>query len=220
MVLKINGDIVGNEWKEIYEWFGLECSTPGDVQRAIAELPKGDRLQVKINSGGGEVLAGQEMYTMLYNRSDVDIEVESFAGSAASIIAMAGHCTISPVGMLMIHCVSVGGAAGNHKDMEKMAETLRTYDEALANAYVLKTGRPKDEILRLMNKETWLPADRALKLGFVDGISEIPAVMTNAACRMAVTPDMVKEFHAAKEKEKAAEEEKKNLLKDLDLYGA
>ncbi len=120
MVLKINGDIVGNEWKEVYEWFGFECSTPGDVQRALAELPKGDRLQVKINSGGGEVLAGQEMYTMLYNRSDVDIEVESFAGSAASIIAMAGHCTISPVGMLMIHCVSVGGAAGNHKDIGAM----------------------------------------------------------------------------------------------------
>lgn len=62
MVLKINGDIVGNDWKEIYDWFGIECSTPGDVQKALAELPKGDRLQVKINSGGGEVMAGQEMY--------------------------------------------------------------------------------------------------------------------------------------------------------------
>ena len=56
MVLKINGDIVGNDWKEIYDWFGIECSTPGDVQKALAELPKGDRLQVKINSGGGEVM--------------------------------------------------------------------------------------------------------------------------------------------------------------------
>ncbi len=55
MILKINGDIVGNDWKEVYDWFGIECSTPGDVQKALAELPKGDRLQVKINSGGGEV---------------------------------------------------------------------------------------------------------------------------------------------------------------------
>ena len=117
MILKINGDIVGNEWKDIYDWFGIECSTPKDVEKALSELPKGDRLQVKINSGGGEVMAGQEMYTMLRARSDVDIEVESLAASAASVIAMAGHCTISPVGMLMIHCVSAGWVSGNHRDM-------------------------------------------------------------------------------------------------------
>ncbi len=219
MVLKINGDIVGNEWKPVYQYYGLECSTPGDIQTALETLPKGDKLQIKINSGGGMVMAGQEIYTMLKNRNDVEIEVESMAASAASVIAMAGHCTISPVGMLMIHCVSTSGAEGNHKDMEKMAETLRTYDEALANAYVVKTGRPKDEILRLMNKETWLPAERALELGFVDAISEGSAQFINGIGMMAVTPEMLKEFQDAKNREKRLEEEKENLLKDLDLYG-
>lgn len=136
MVLKINGDIVGNDAKEMYKWFKLECTTPGDVQKAFAALPKGDRLQVKINSGGGNVMAGQEIYAMLRNRADVDIEVESMAASAASVIAMAGHSTISPIGMLMIHCVSASWVSGNHQDMEKMAEVLRTHDEALASAYV------------------------------------------------------------------------------------
>ena len=219
MILKINGDIVGNEWKDIYDWFGIECSTPRDVEKALSELPKGDRLQVKINSGGGEVMAGQEMYTMLRARSDVDIEVESLAASAASVIAMAGHCTISPVGMLMIHCVSAGRVSGNHRDMEKMAETLQTYDAALANAYVAKTGRPLDEILQLMNEETWLTANRAVDLGFVDAISEDTPALTNTAGMMAVTPEMVKEYQASKAREKALEEEKENLLKDLDLYG-
>lgn len=219
MVLKINGDIVGNDWKEIYDWFGIECSTPGDVQKALAELPKGDRLQVKINSGGGEVMAGQEMYSMLRNRNDVDIEVESMAASAASVIAMAGHSTISPVGMLMIHCVSAGCVSGNHQDMEKMAERLRTYDEALANAYVVKTGKPKNEILQLMNKETWLTAERAVELGFVDAVAVDAPSFTNACSMMAVTPEMLKEFQDAKAKEKAMEEEKEKLLKDLDLYG-
>ena len=220
MILKINGDIVGNDWKDIYDWFGIECSTPVDVQKALAELPKGDRLQVKINSGGGDVMAGQEMYTMLRCRNDVDIEVESMAASAASVIAMAGHCIISPIGMLMIHCVSTSRVSGNHQDMEKMADTLRTYDEALANAYVMKTGRSKDEILQLMNEETWLTANRALELGFVDAISEDAPAFTNAAGMLSVTPEMVKEFQIAKAKEKVLEEEKDNLLKDLDKYGA
>lgn len=219
MILKINGDIVSNDWKEIYDWFGIECSTPGDVQKALAELPKGDRLQVKINSYGGDVAAGQEMYAMLRCRNDVDIEVESMAASAASVIAMAGHCIISPIGMLMIHCVSTSQVSGNHQDMEKMADTLRTYDEALANAYVMKTGRSKDEILQLMNEETWLTANRALELGFVDAISEDAPAFTNVAGMLSVTPEMVQEFQAAKAKEKAMEEEKDNLLKDLDKYG-
>ena len=100
-----------------------------------------------------------------------------------------------------------------------MAETLRIYDEALAGAYAAKTGRPRDEILKLMNEETWLTAERAVELGFVDGISEDSQMLTNASGMMAVTPEMVKEFQAAKAKEKAAEEEKENLLRDLDKYG-
>ena len=100
-----------------------------------------------------------------------------------------------------------------------MAETLRTYDEALAGAYAAKTGHPRDEILKLMNEETWLTAERAVELGFVDGISEASPMLTNASGMMAVTPEMVKEFQAAKAKEKAAEEEKENLLRDLDKYG-
>lgn len=219
MILKINGDIVGNDWKEIYDYFGIECATPGDIQKALEELPNGDRLQVKINSGGGEVSAGQEMYTMLRNRRDVDIEVESMAASAASVIAMAGHSSISPVGMLMIHCVSAGRVSGNHQTMEKMAETLRTYDEALASAYVEKTGKSKDEILELMNKETWLTAERAVELGFIDAISDDRPEMTNAAGYMAVTPEMVAEFQREKAKAKEKEQEKEDLLKDLDLYG-
>lgn len=219
MVLKINGDIVNNGDKELYEYFGFECTAPRDIEMAFAELPKGDILQVKINSGGGDVMAGQEIYSMLRNRKDVDIEVESFAGSAASIIAMAGHCTISPIGMLMIHCVSTYGTSGNHKDMEKMADTLRTFDEALANAYIIKTGRSKDEILELMNKETWLPAEKAVELGFVDAISEGASQLTNAFGTMAVTPDMKKQFEAVKARKKAEAKEKEELLKDLDLYG-
>ena len=164
-------------------------------------------------------MAGQEMYSMLRNRNDVDIEVESMAASAASVIAMAGHSIISPIGMLMIHCVSTSRVSGNHQDMEKMAETLRTYDEALANAYCVKTGMSKEEILQLMNEETWLTAERAVELGFVDAIAEEAPSFTNSCSMMAVTPEMLKEFQDAKAKQKNLEEEKENLLKDLDSYG-
>lgn len=154
-------------------------------------------------------MAGQEMYTMLRRRNDVDIEVEPLAASAASVIAMADTGTISPIGMLMIHCVSAGRVSGNHQDMEKMAETLRIYDEALAGAYAAKTGRPRDEILKLMNEETWLTAERAVELGFVDGISEDSPMLTNASGMMAVTPEMVKDSKLQRQRKRLPKKKKR-----------
>lgn len=220
MVLNINGDIVGNELKEAYDYFGFEATCPADVHTTIEALPEGDMLTVKINSGGGDVMAGQEIYAALRERSDIRIEIESTAASAASIIAMAGHASISPIGMLMIHNVSTI-AAGNKQAMKKQAEILDQFDNALASAYIEKTGMTRDEVLKLMDKETWLPAQRALELGFVDEITAPAAAggMTNAFGSMRVTADMMEEFKAHKAEEKRKADLKAEILKDLDKFG-
>ena len=219
MILKIKGDIVGNDWKEVYDWFGIECTTPKDVMAALDTVPKGDRIQVKINSGGGDVLAGQEIYTTLRGRTDVDIEVESLAASAASVIAMAGPSTISPVGMIMIHNVS-SSARGNKNDMKKEAEILSRYDEALANSYVEKTGRSREDILKMMDKETWLTADRAVELGFIDSITQSAATRTNTVAGMKVTDDMLAQFKANKAELEKKAAMKAEILNGLDRFGA
>ena len=74
----------------------------------------------------------------------------------------------------MIHNVSTG-QSGDHKDMETMAEVLKTADESIANIYVLKTGLDRKEILSMMgagtgNMGTWMDAKKAKDLGFVDEI--------------------------------------------------
>nr|WP_298051108.1 head maturation protease, ClpP-related [uncultured Lachnoanaerobaculum sp.] len=218
MILKIKGDIVSNEMKEVYDWFGYDCTTPNDVLTAIEEMPKGDRLQVKINSGGGDVLAGQEIYSTLRSRNDVDIEVEGLAASAASVIAMAGKSTISPVGMLMVHDVSVSRVSGNHAHLSKQAETLKARDEALASAYVEKTGKSREEIIQMMDAETWITADKAVELGFIDAISQAgEPVITNSIGNLKVTDEMIKKYEA---KKADTEKEKNELLKDLDKFGA
>ena len=220
MVLKINGDIVSNDLKEVYEWFGLECSCPKDVHDALDTLPEGDRLEIKINSYGGYVDAGKEIYTTLRDRGDVDIDVESIAASAASMIAMAGRSTISPVGMLMIHDVSACGVSGNRHDMKKMAEDLAQYDASIAEAYAEKTGMEVDAVMKLMDKETYLPAQRAVELGFIDAISEAKTTAkTNGIGGVQVTDEMIEEFKAAKAAEAQKEATKKELLNDLEDFG-
>ena len=169
--INVSGDIISNDDKWIYDWLKWDSTCPNDIKNALATKPENEKLTVLVNSGGGSVMAGQEIYSLLCNRSDVEIKVQSLAGSAASVIAMANHCEISPVAMIMIHNVSMSGASGNYHDMQKNAEILRQMNAALASAYVSKTGRPQEEILKLMDRETWLTANQALEMGFVDGIS-------------------------------------------------
>ena len=220
MIVRIKGDIIPNDYKPIYDWLGWESTAPSDVDAAISQMEKGDKLQVKINSGGGSVSAGQEIYSVLRDRNDVEIEIEGLAASAASVIAMAGPCTISPVGTIMIHNVSVGGMSGNKNDMKKMASTLNVYDECLANAYVAKTGQDKDTILNWMDKETWLSAERAIELGFVDGITPAGAdAPTDALVGLKLTDELIEKFNAHKRAEEEKATLKNEILSGLENFG-
>lgn len=166
--IQIKGAIISNDQKEIYDWYEIESTSPYDVTQ---HLNSNEDIEVIINSGGGSVFAGSEIYTALKEyKGNVTVKIYSLAGSSASIIAMSGDkVLISPTAQIMIHNVSMGNQ-GDYHDMEKGAEILKSATEGLANAYVLKTGIDKDTILEMMDKETWLNADKAVELGFADEV--------------------------------------------------
>jgi hypothetical protein len=62
------------------------------------------------------------------------------------------------------------GAGGDYHEMEKASEILQKANHSLANAYVAKTGKSKEEVLALMENETWLTAEEAVENGFADSI--------------------------------------------------
>ena len=169
MRINVYGVIIPNDYKWYYDYLDEDCTCPRDVNNALTEA-NGEEVEVYINSPGGVIDAGSEIYTMLREyQGGIKIKIVGQACSAASIIAMAGHCEMSPTALMMVHCVSTY-AGGNHSDMEHMAEVLRTADDALANAYVAKTGMSKAEVLAMMEKETWLTAEQAKEKGLIDGI--------------------------------------------------
>lgn len=215
----VRGDIVSNDDRWIYDWLEWDATSPKDIKTALDNLPPGEKLTVLVNSGGGSVMAGQEIYSMLKGRNDVEIQIQSMAGSAASVIAMANRSEISPVAMIMIHNVSMSGASGDYHDMQKNAEILKQMNTALASSYVSKTGKSQEEILKLMDHETWLTANQALEMGFVDAISQSAPVMTNGIMGMRLTDEIRKKVQDEKAARDHLEKEKKNLLEDLDLYG-
>ena len=169
MKINIKGPIVSTNDKFIYDFFGLEAACPLDVEKALKQA-NGMPVDIEINSSGGSIFAGNDIYTALRSyQGEVNINIV-WAGSAASIIAMAGKSQISPVGQIMIHNVSVAGISGDYHQMDKASEMLQSANKSLAAAYTQKTGKPESEILQMMDKETWLTAEQAVALGFVDGV--------------------------------------------------
>lgn len=167
--LKINGPIIPNNYKWIYTWFGIDATCPKDVEDAI-EAANGEEIELEINSGGGDVYSGSEMYTKLKEYGNVTGKIPSIAASAASLPACACKVLkISPTAQIMIHNVK-SGVDGDHRDMEHQAGVLKGWDKSIANAYILKTGMEQKELLGLMGKETWLTAQEAKEKGFVDEI--------------------------------------------------
>lgn len=134
-------------------------------------------LRVLINSPGGDVFAGADMYTALrqYARTHgrVTCLVTGLAGSAASMVAMAGdEVLISPVGTIMIHNPWTG-LYGNADELREMADVLDTLRDGMVYSYVQKTGKDNDEIIEMMASETWMNASQAVEEGFADGLMEL-----------------------------------------------
>lgn len=217
--LVINGDITSNDMQEIYDWFGYDATSPKKVRDALDNKPDGEKLIVQINSPGGLVTAGQEIYSMLRERNDVEIQITGMACSAASIIAMAGPCYMSEPSMLMIHNVS-SSADGDYHDMQKMSDILKELNKALANAYVAKTGKELKDVLKLMDNETWLPAKQAIEEGFADGYIPREDKAVNAfGSSPRITQEQIKAFQDAKFKEREDKARKDSLINDLYKYG-
>ena len=136
------------------------------------ELFSGDGdVVIYLNSPGGDCIAASQIYTMLMDYpGNVTIKIDGIAASAASVIAMAGTTVLmAPTSLMMIHN-PMTAAFGSKDEMEKAIEMLEEVKESIINAYELRTGLSRARISHLMDSETWMNANRAIELGFADGM--------------------------------------------------
>lgn len=170
-VINVKGTVVSDDDAWIYNWFGIEAVSPNAISAALAEA-NGDDVVIRINSNGGDIFAGSEIYDLISSyEGNVLIRIVGMAASAASVIAMAAESEIAPTGLMMIHNVS-SYASGDYRDMEHSAEVLKEANRSIMAAYREKTGMSEDELLSLMDNETFMSADTAIEFGFVDKMSD------------------------------------------------
>lgn len=153
-------------------------TTPTGFKSELDALGDINVLNVYMNSPGGDVFAGQAIYSMLKrNKATVNVHVDGLVASIASVIAMAGDNIIMPSNsMMMIHnawCC----AQGNSKDFRKMADDLDKIGLSLQQSYLSKaTNMKSEDLVALMDNETWLTAQECLDLGLCDSIDDEKSV--------------------------------------------
>ena len=214
-VLDIDGEIVAEKC-----WFtGDGACVASEFRKALKGVKN---VTVHINSPGGDVMAGAEIYSALREHSmngegTVTVIVTALAASAASIIAMAGdRILMHPVAYMMIHNPWTI-AAGDARELRKAAKTLDVIGEGLINTYAQRTGKDRDELKRMLENETWMSAGTCVEQGFADGIYGAEAAMAASAIRptlMSMKAHGIQEIAARIRDEDPEEEPKKDPEED------
>ena len=194
--INIKGVIVSDSDKWIYDLFKIEAVCANAVEKELQDA-NGDDVIVRINSNGGDIFAGSEIYDLLAGYAgNISIRIVGMAASAASVIAMAGA-------MLMIHNVQ-SYAEGDYRVMGRSAEALKEANRSIMSAYRNKTGKSEEELLSLMDNETYFSADKAVELGFIDKIAsyDSPAGGIQLAASMTglLPAEIIQKFRADRAK--------------------
>jgi len=188
-VLYLDGTIADESWWD-------DQITPRMFKDEL--LSSSGDIVVWINSPGGDCIAASQIYTMLMDyKGNVTVKIDGIAASAASVIAMAGtEVLMAPTALMMVHN-PLTIAIGDSEEMQKAIDMLAEVKQSIINAYQIKSGQSRAKLSHLMDCETWLNANKAIELGFADGILKDekkrvqPDDVTYAFSRRAVTNSLL-----------------------------
>lgn len=163
-------------YKEIAseDWWDEGLTTPKKFYDELKALG-GKDLVVRINSCGGDVFAAQAIYNQLKTYTgNINVRIDGIAASAATIIACAGEKVIMPSNTIyMIHNpMNLLIGYYNEGDLSEVSKSLKIVKQTIVNVYKMKCkdNIKENDLIRMMDEETYLTADEAKKYGFVDEI--------------------------------------------------
>ena len=157
---------------DIAESFWGDTISAKEVTEYLADLDV-ENINVYINSNGGVVDTAIAINNALRrHKAKVTVNIDGIAASAATLITCAGDTVKMPKNALfMIHNPSTI-AMGDSEEMRKQADVLEKYKNSITETYLQKVNIDKEKLSELMDNESWLSAEEALKYGFIDEIIE------------------------------------------------
>ncbi len=153
-----------------FSWWGDEV-TPALFKDELYSKGKGNPVTVMVNSPGGEVIAASVIRTILQEYpGKVTADIIGLAASAATIVVTgADHIRMRESALFMIHDPSAI-AYGTIDEIKQTLAILNTVKDTIVSTYQTKTGMDPEKLARMMSNETWMTAQEAKDLGFVDEV--------------------------------------------------
>ena len=129
------GDICSSAWESM--WFE-EDKAPQDVSDFLHSLDGKKRVDVYINSGGGDVFGGMAIYNILSRyQGETVAHIDGIAASIAGIIPFACDKVVAKSSaQIMLH-KPWSFCMGNADDMKKCIESLNACEKSIIDIYGL-----------------------------------------------------------------------------------
>lgn len=174
VTLRIDGVITDDDYAWLYEWFEIPAASPNKFRNELAKYA-GKNIELWINSPGGSVFAAVGIYDALMEHKNTGAKITSIAEkvmSAGTLPYMAGdERQMTLGGVFMTHNPLPGDYVyGYASDLRKVADVLDEIKEAIINIYQYTTGLLREKISSLMDDETYMNANTAIKEGFATEI--------------------------------------------------
>ncbi|WED23070.1 Clp protease ClpP [Vibrio sp. JC009] len=141
-----------------------------DLIKALQQIGDKD-LVARIQSYGGSVYEGLAMYNAIKAHKGKTIGVvDGLAASIATYVLMAFDEIHMPENAtFMIHNPTIG-AWGEEEEIESALTQVKNAKATVSDAYAERSGKPVEDILEAMSKETWFTANEALEWGLIDEV--------------------------------------------------
>jgi len=156
-----------------FSWFDDDI-TPKRFRQDLYAYGGGGPITIRMNSYGGDVIAASMIHTFIRDYPGrVTVRIDGVAASAATVVAVAGDVIrMQETAYFMIHdpLVAFMFAVLNIEELTRMVDSLEAVKEGILNAYQTKTGLSRPRLSKMMTDETWMDAQKAIDLGFVDEI--------------------------------------------------
>lgn len=167
-------------------WFNIEAKAAGTTIHIFDEIgvfgvtaasfirelnAANGAITVEINSPGGSVFDALAIYNAMLSK-DVTVKIMGVAASAASIIAMAGKTVTAPANAFMMIHNPLIGTVGNADELRTVADTLDKVRDSLVSIYQTRSKVQRDELIKMLDAETWLTATEAQAIGLIDIVED------------------------------------------------
>lgn len=155
-------------------WTGKKIEGTSEQLRSLLEKNKdAKRMNIFINSNGGDVFECYAVMSLLERfKAYKTAYIDGLAASAASLLPMAcDKIVMASYSSVMIHNMWTF-CMGNANDLRAMADTLDKLMESNRAKYMERFKGTEEELIAMMDAETFLSAKDCFALGLCDEIAQ------------------------------------------------